>query len=97
MDDGSLTVSDSVNKEAWKCHNVENSQEESLPNVDPIEGPAIWIDSSIEDKAMKDMKMGKASGPSGLTVEMLLSGGVGYDLVTHIVKWVVQKGVIPND
>lgn len=51
--------------------NVENSWEESLPKMDPTEGPIIQIDSSFVDKIMKDMKMEKASDPSGVTIEML--------------------------
>ena len=47
---------------------------------------------------IKDMKTGKAAGPSGIVAEMLkTSGEVGLTLVTRIVNQVVQQGVIPND
>lgn len=47
---------------------------------------SFLIDWSLVEKIIKDMKTGKASGPSGIFAEMLkISGGGGYGLVTCIV------------
>lgn len=60
-----------------------------------MEGMAIQIISSLVDKVIKDMKIGKAPSPSAITAEMLkIPGGVGFDLVTHTVNQVVHEGVI---
>lgn len=46
--------------------------------MSPTEGPAIRIDRSLVDKAMKDIKIGESPGPSEITAKMLkISGGVG--------------------
>ena len=50
-DNGTLALTDTEKKEAWKCYhekllNEENAWEkESLPHVDPTEGLAILVDS----------------------------------------------------
>lgn len=73
-----IAFNDSAEKEAWKFYyeklvNIENEWEvERVPDVDPTEGLAIWIDSFIVDK---DTKTGKAPGPSGITTEMLKTPG----------------------
>lgn len=47
--------------------------------------PAIHINNSVIEKAIKDMNRGKALCPSGITTEMLkISGEVLHGLVTHI-------------
>ena len=41
--------------------------------------------------AIREMKTGKAAGPSGIVAEMLkISGEVGHTLVTRLVNQVIQ-------
>lgn len=62
--------------------------EKRLLIVNPTEGLAIRIDSTLVDKATKGVKTAIAPNLSGITVDMLkVSGGdVDYILVTHIVN-----------
>ncbi|XP_036363597.1 uncharacterized protein LOC118765482 [Octopus sinensis] len=98
-----LALSDSEKKDAWKFRyerllNVENAWEENFPTIDPTEGLATRVNTSMIIEAIKDMKTRKAPGPSGITTEMLkISGGVGYGLVTNIVNRVIQESDAPND
>ncbi|GAB1598584.1 hypothetical protein Ahia01_000135600 [Argonauta hians] len=85
-------------KETWKCHyermmNVENEcdQDESL---------TILVSLSIISKAIKDTKLRKATGPSGISAEMLKApGDIGAicSVITCLVNQVIQEGTIPHD
>lgn len=99
-----LVLSDAGKKNVWRCYyerllNVKNDWEkENLSNIEPTEGPTIKVDSSIIERAVKDIKAEKVSGPSGITTEMIkISSSVGYSLVTCKVNQVIQEDVIPND
>uniref|UniRef100_A0A0L8I3D4 Protein N-terminal glutamine amidohydrolase n=1 Tax=Octopus bimaculoides TaxID=37653 RepID=A0A0L8I3D4_OCTBM len=67
MDDGTLALNEDAKKEVWRCHydrllNKENEwEEESLPYVDPIEGPAIRVDST--GVPIWHQKIGKPNEP----------------------------------
>ena len=62
-----------------------------------FQGPAICITNEMVIKALTKMKKGKAAGPSGLNVEMILVGGNDIILViTHLVNCVVAYGKIPS-
>ncbi|GAB1601048.1 hypothetical protein Ahia01_000383000 [Argonauta hians] len=89
-------------KEAWKCHyerliNVENEWDpDSFPLVDPTEGRAILVSPNIISTAIKDMKLRKATGPSGISAEMLkASGDIGCSVIIRIVNQVIQEDTIP--
>ena len=49
-------------------------------------------------KAMSKMKNGKATGPTGIVIEMLkASGDDCLDLVTELLNNIIADGVIPQD
>ena len=69
---------------------------EDLLQVAPTEGPAIKVDSNMVESAIKEMKTGKAAGPSGIVAEMLkISGEVGHTLVNRSVNQVIQGVAYP--
>ena len=44
------------------------------------------------------MKKGKATGPSGLNVEMILAGGDDIILaITHLINCIIAENKIPDD
>lgn len=76
IDISMLSLSDSEKK--WQRSarklNVENARE-GLPNMNSIEGPTILVGSSITDKIIKNMKVKKEPGLSGVTADMLKISG----------------------
>ncbi len=103
-DDGELALDDSAKREAWRSHYSRLLNEEfewdhdSLCHADPIQGPAVKIESSWVEQAVARMKCGKAAGPSGVTAEMLkASGDIGIDLVTNLINTIVRQGKVPID
>ena len=65
------------------CHTLIEHYQRQLLNVEfdwdpdhmsdkpPVEGPPIPITIDIVQKAVSQMKVGKAAGPSGIVVEMM--------------------------
>ena len=49
-------------------------------------------------EALLKMKKGKATGPSGLNVEMILAGGDDIILaITHLINCIIAENKIPDD
>ena len=49
-------------------------------------------------KALSKMKKGKATGPSGLNVEMILASGDDIILaITHLINCIIAENKIPDD
>ena len=49
-------------------------------------------------EAFTKMKKGKATGPSGLNVEMILAGGDDIILaITHLINCIIAENKIPDD
>ena len=71
-DDGNMAFDDKSKLAAWKSHyekllNVEFPWDSStLSKEAPIQGPPIWISKEMVLKALKQMKKGKAAGPSDI-------------------------------
>lgn len=87
----------------WKSHyekvlNVEFSWDSStLCEEQPFQGPPIRITNEMVSKALAKMKKGKAAGPSGLNVGMILAGGNDIILaITHLVNCIIADDKIPN-
>ena len=102
-DTGTLACTVESQTEAWRSHydrllNIEfDWDKDSLPQVDPIEGP-VNVDRSKVAEAIKKMKNGKAAGPSGVCAEMLKAAGeVGIDMVYDLINDIMKMGVIPTD
>lgn len=87
----------------WKSHyekvlNVEFSWDSStLCEEQPFQGPPIRITNEMVSKALAKMMKGKAAGPSGLNVGMILAGGNDIILaITHLVNCIIADDKIPN-
>ena len=68
------------------------SEEQSL------QGPPIRITNEMVIEALSKMKKGKATGPSGLNVEMILV--VSDDIIlaiTHLINYIIADKKIPHD
>ena len=101
---GELSLDESAKMKAWVEHyngllNVEFPWDEnSLPDAPPVIGPAPPITDDMVIKALKKMKSGKASSPSGIIVEMLKAAGKkGIDFLRELTTSVIMNGKIPED
>ena len=80
-DAGELSLSDDDKMKAWVEHysillNVEFEWlTDLLPEVPPVEGPPSPVTVTHIRKALGKMKQGKATGPSGVILEMLKAVG----------------------
>ena len=62
------------------------------------DGPVETITEEEVRTAIKQMKKGKAAGPSGVTVEMLQAAGeAGIRWVTEICNAILKEGKVPSD
>ena len=99
-DAGELSLSDEEKMKAWVEHyarllNVEFEWESDLlPEVAPVEGPPPPVTKDLIHKALRKMKCGKASGPSG---KLKADGEVGIELLTELTEVAFCNGVIPTD
>ena len=103
-DDGNLAVDEKAKLEAWITHyerllNVEFSWDKAnLPDETPVEGPPIVITVEMVAKALKKMKKGKAPGPSGIIVEMILAAGDELlASIAHLTNRIICESTIPED
>ena len=76
---GAVKVSVDDRKKIWKEHmeklmNVENEWSDSI-DASKVEGAARRIEVEEVRCAMNQMKIGNASGPSGVVLEMFKAGG----------------------
>jgi hypothetical protein len=103
-DAGELALGIDDKKAAWKEHyerlsNVEFDWDPTLLSEEPpVEGPAPDITLEQVIQAIRDMKVGKAAGPSQLVAEMLkASGETGAVLIRDLVTSIARDGKIPSD
>ena len=103
-DDGNLAFDDKSKLAAWKCHyekllNVEFPWDSNSLSVEqPFQGPPINITTEMVSNALSKMKKGKATGPSGVNVEMLLAGGDDIILaITRLINCIIAENKIPDD
>ena len=69
-----------------------------LDNTQGVDGEPEEISVAEVRVAIKKMKLGKASGPSGIGAEMLKAvGEAGVVWVTDMCNAIVKEGKIPND
>ena len=80
-----------------KLLNEENVWEkDSLDYVDVVQGPSECITEEEVKEAIGAMKMGKATGPSGVVLEMLkAAGGDGVTWMTELFNQIISDGKIP--
>ena len=76
-------------QKAWLEHyqrflNVEfDWDSDHLSDEPPVEGPPIPITTDMVKKAISQMKVGKAPGPSGMIVEMIRAAGYTGTSMNH--------------
>ena len=77
--------------------NIENSRD-PLHEVKPVEGPIENIKETEVEKAVERMKKGKATGCSGLSVDLMSSlGEQGLRMMTEMMEAVWREGKIPRE
>ena len=63
-----------------------------------VEGPCELISEREVEEAIRNMKVGKAAGPSEIVVEMLkAAGNKGVKIMTKICNHVVREGAMPRE
>ena len=99
---GALAFDEASKLRVWRDHyekllNVEFPWDDNTLDVaPPIAGPPPLITAQSVASALKQMKTGKAPGPSGITAEMLRLGGMEAHLAELFNK-IIADGVIPDD
>ena len=80
-----------------KLINVENDWDRIL-EADIVEGPCELTSEREVEEAIKNMKVGKAAGPSEIVVEMLkAAGSKSVKILTKICNHVVEEGAMPRE
>ena len=98
---GRILVEDQEILTRWKEYfeellNVENERE-SLESADKVEGPIEEITATEVRDALKDMKMRKAGGPSGITTEYWkYLGDARIVWLVEILNKIIKDGKIPE-
>ena len=86
----------------WKYYmekllNIENDWDRIL-EADIVEGPCELIIEREVEEAIRNMKVGKAAGPSEIVVEMLkAAGNKGVKIMTKICNHIVREGAMPRE
>ena len=97
-------MSEDSKQKAWLEHyqrllNVEFDWDpDHLSYQPPVEGPSIPITIDMVKKAISQMKAGKASGPSGIVVEMIQAAGdMGASMIRDLAAAIIRDGKVPSD
>ena len=103
-DAGEMSMSDDSKQKAWLEHyqrllNVEFDWDPNhLSDESPVEGPPIPITIDMVEKAISQMKAGKAPGPSGMVVEMIRAvGDIGASMICDMAAAIIRDGKVPSD
>ena len=68
-----------------------------LSDESPVEEPPIPITIDMVKKAISQMKAGKASGPSGILVEMIRAAGdMGASMIRDLAAAIIHDGKVPS-
>ena len=63
-----------------------------------MEGPPIPITINMVEKAISQMKAGKAPGLSGIAVEMIRAAGdMGASMIRDLAAAIIRDGKVPSD
>jgi hypothetical protein len=102
--DGKVVTDETKIREIWKEYFDKLLNEEyvwdksKLSNEDAVCGPSELITFEDVKVAVRQMKIGKAPGPSGVVAEMLKSSGEdGVRWMTDLFNQIISYGNIPND
>ena len=70
---------------------------DSLPDLNPKIGPPLYITEEVISKAIAKMKTDKATGPSGILIEMIRSAGKEIiKSITNLANRIIKEGRIPS-
>ena len=94
---GKMSMSEESMWKAWLEHyqrllNAEFDWDSNhLSDETPVEGPPIPFTTDIVKKAISQMKVGKAPGPSGIVVEMIRAAGdMGAIMIRDLAAAIIQ-------
>ena len=80
-----------------KLLNVENDWDKEV-ECDSVQGPCCRITEEEVVTALKQMKFGKAAGPTGVVAEMMSAGGqLSTKWLTVLFNRILEEGRIPKD
>ena len=103
-DAGEMSMSEDSKQKAWLEHyqrflNVEfDLDPDHLSYQPPLEGPPIPITIDTVEKAISQMKAGKAPGPSGIVVEMIRAAGdIGASMIHDLAAAIICDGKVHSD
>ena len=98
---GEIKVKEKEIMERWREYFSKLLNEQSdyqLDEVEKVEGPLKEITAEEVEAALKEMKKGKAAGPSGVTSDLLRAAGrVGLRELTNIMNEKLYGEKIPED
>ena len=76
----------------------QHNQKDHLSYQPPVEGRPIPITINMVKKAISQMKAGKALGPSGIVVEMILAtGDMGASMIRDLAAAIICDGKVRSD
>jgi hypothetical protein len=97
-DRGEIKVQEKEILERWATYFGELLNEENQHNIEEtegIEGPIEDITKEEVERALGEMKMGKAPGPTGVTSDLLKRAGIKEELTT-VFRSILEGGNIPE-
>ena len=101
---GEVSMSKDSKQKAWLEHyqrllNVEFDWDPNhLPHEPPVEGLPIPITTDMVKKAISQMKVGKALGPSGIGVEMIRAASdTSTSMIHDLTAAIIHDGKAPSD
>ena len=101
---GNIAYDEVTKLQTWKQHyeellNTEFAWNESnLSEVEPNSGPAIEITVEMVTCAIKQLKTGKAAGPSGIVAEMLKGACESIaPRLTLLINKIIRNGKVPDE
>ena len=99
-----MSMSEDSKQKTWLEHyqrllNIEFDWDpDHLSYQSPEEGPPIPITIDMVKKAISYMKAGKASGPSGIVVEMIRAASdMGASMIRDLATAITCDGKVPSD
>ena len=100
--DGKLSFSEKDRGKVWKDHmekimNEENEWDQ-IVEAKVVEGPVDRVSRDEVVKALEEMKVGKAAGPSEVCLEMLIaSGDLGIKVMVELCQRVLDGNGMPPE
>ena len=98
---GEIVTEENDIREVWREYysdllNVENPNE--IPEERCVEGPVKDICEEEVMKALRSMKVNKASGPSGITCDLFKSAGrTGIEQITKVFQQILDTEICPEE